>query len=70
MRKYRFKARCNNIDWLNELNVPHENGWVVGNLVYDGNTPYITGDVVDLNDEYINFEWWIPVVAESIRMEE
>ena len=40
--------------------------WVYGSLVFENKQPYIVGEVVEANDEYINLEQWIPVIPESV----
>lgn len=42
-----------------------EGEWVYGNLIENNGTPYIVGDVMDVDNEYIALEYWIPVVAEG-----
>src|SRR5690625_683227 len=40
--------------------------WVEGNLVTNGDRPYIVGDLVEATDEYITFEFWLPVHPSSV----
>lgn len=43
-----------------------ESGWVYGNLIMNGNKPFIVGDVVEATNEYLAHEYWIPVSPESV----
>lgn len=54
------------IEDLNELEITHEDGWVVGNLITNGNDPYVVGDVLDSSEEYIAHEFWVRVEKESV----
>jgi len=40
--------------------------WVFGNLIVNGGRPFIVGDVVESDDEYILFSFWVPVKPQSI----
>jgi hypothetical protein len=40
--------------------------WVCGNLISNNGRPFIVGDVVESDEEYILFEFWVPVEKESI----
>lgn len=42
------------------------NEWVYGQLLYLGNQPFIVGNLVEANDEYIAVEWWQPVHPNSV----
>lgn len=63
--KFRGKSDLT-IEELEDLEIPHKNGWVIGNLIGDEKRPVIVGSIVDLNDEYFNTEWWVSVIPESI----
>ena len=47
-------------------NFDHDNGWFVGNLITNGNAPYIVGDIWESDPEYIVHEFWMPVHPESV----
>lgn len=49
------------------VNGPYKNKFVYGSLVWDHNeNPFIVGTVVESCEEYINFEFWVPVRKETI----
>lgn len=67
-REIKFRGIPNlDEDRLEELKVyikdVFDGKFVYGNLVQDN---YIVGDVMDVDDEYITFEYWIPVVPETV----
>lgn len=67
MRLIRFRGKSKlSIEELVSMSVEHHNGWVYGNLIQNGDNPYIVGDIVDSSDEYIAHEYWIPVHPESL----
>lgn len=35
------------VEELNSLEIKHENGWVEGNLIVNGNRPFLVGDIAD-----------------------
>lgn len=43
-----------------------KNGWVSGNLVVNGNNPFIIGDVADVDEEYFVPEFWISVIKGTV----
>ncbi len=43
-----------------------QEGWVYGNLIWNGGHPYIVGDIADWGDEYIAHEWWMSVSPETV----
>ena len=42
---------------------------VYGNLNYYGETPYIFGEIEDVDPEYVAPEFWVPVLPESLEAE-
>lgn len=54
------------IEELNEMGFEHDNGWVVGNLIQNGSEPWIVGDLVEVDDEYIVHDFWVKVHPESV----
>ena len=42
---------------------------VYGNLNYYGETPYIFGEIEDVDPEYVAPAFWVPVLPESIEAE-
>lgn len=63
--KFRGKAVIS-VDELNELGIDHNNGWIIGNLIQNGNKPWIVGDLIDVGDEYIAHEFWVKVIPETV----
>lgn len=67
MRETKFRGKLDlSTEELKELEIPHKNGWVIGNLIGDEKRPVIVGPIGDLNDEYFNTEWWGTVIPESV----
>ncbi len=67
MRDVLFRGKATmSIEELNELEITHENGWVFGNYIENGFSPYIVGDLADVGNDYIAHEWWVEVVPESV----
>lgn len=54
------------IEELDKKGFEHDNGWVVGNLIQNGNEPWIVGDLVEVDDEYIVHDFWVKVHPESV----
>ena len=44
----------------------HSNGWFTGNLVWQGNRPWIVGDIVEADSEYVIHEFWVSVHSKSV----
>jgi len=40
--------------------------FVYGSLVFDDGQPILVGKVVEKDPEYINLQWWVSVVPESV----
>lgn len=67
MREIKFRGKSKLvIEELEKLCVEHSDGWVYGNLVMYGKTPYIVGDFIEVDPEYTINEFWIPVIHESV----
>lgn len=49
-----------NNDWLFDL--LDDDGYVTGYLVEN----YLVGPIVEAHEEYINFEWWIPIQVDTV----
>lgn len=59
--KFRGKAWAS-IEELNEMQIPHENGWVFGALIPNDDDPYIVSqNIAESCEEYFYPEWWIGV---------
>ena len=67
MREIKFRGKVKtSIEELNELGLKHEKGWVVGNLVMYGKTPYIVGDFIEVDAEYTVNEFWVEVIPDTV----
>ena|SRR5690606_37985929 len=67
MREIKFRGKAKmSIEELNKLGLKHENGWVVGNLVMYGKTPYIVGDFIEVDAEYTVNEFWVEVIPDTV----
>lgn len=67
MRKilHRGKAELSN-DKLDELQVPHDDGWVYGNVVIDGHIAFIISGITEWDEEYFAPKWWVRVDKDTI----
>lgn len=54
---------------LDEEVFVHAGERVYGNLNYYGETPYIFGEIEDVDPEYVAPAFWVPVLPESIEAE-
>ncbi|WP_079709762.1 YopX family protein [Paraliobacillus ryukyuensis] len=67
MREIKFRGKSKmTISDLDNEHFEHDNGWFVGNLIQNGSKPYVVGDLVETDPEYIVHEFWMPVVPESV----
>lgn len=63
MVKFRAKSVMS-VEELDAIEIKHENGWVIGNLL-DGK--WIVGEVVDVDQDYIQPAFWVPVEQNTIE---
>ena len=67
MREIKFRGKAIvSIEELELMNIEHDNGWVYGNLIKNGNRPMITADILEEIDESIYPEWWVVVEPKSV----
>lgn len=67
MRAIKFRGKSvMPIEELNRIGIAHENGWVKGNLIANGDRPYIVGDVMESNEDYITHEFWVRVIQRTV----
>lgn len=67
MRETKFRGKSvMSIKEMDEMTIPHKNGWVYGNLIKNGNDPFIVGSVADVSEEYLCPEWWWRVKSETV----
>lgn len=59
--KFRGIAACD----VEETSVK-KGDWLYGQVVFDGDQPYIVGPVIEVDAEYIAMESWCSVVPESL----
>lgn len=43
-----------------------DDGFVIGQVVYDGKKAWIVGEVVEAGEDYIALEYWVPVKPETV----
>jgi len=63
--KFRGKAKMPIAD-LDAEHFEHENGWVTGNLIQNNGRPWIVGNIVESDPEYIVQDFWVRVHPESV----
>ena len=67
MREIKFRGKAiMSIEELELMGIEHDNGWVYGNLIKNGNRPMITADILEEIDESIYPEWWVVVEPKSV----
>lgn len=54
------------IEELALLDIEHENGWVIGNLIISDELSFIVGPIVEATYEYLTHEWWVPVDPKTV----
>lgn len=68
MREIKFRGKAiMTIEELERLDIPHDNGWIIGNLIQNGNRPMIVDDILEEIEESIYPGWWAVVEPESVR---
>ncbi len=67
MREINFRGKAvMSVEELDSMKFLHVNGWLIGNLIANGDKFFLVGDVVENTGEFINFEWWAEVVPETV----
>ena len=67
MRPIKFRGKVDMaLDELDKRGIDHDRGWVYGNLISNGTQPYIVGSLIEVNEDYITFEQWVPVIPETV----
>lgn len=67
MREIKFRGKANiSIQELNKVGIKHDNGWVYGNLIVDGKAALIVGGIEEVDDEYVDHEWWVTIDINTI----
>ncbi|MBU9788572.1 YopX family protein [Lentilactobacillus sp. G22-6] len=57
----KFRAYIKYLDGLDYNDVPHKGHFVYGNLIkgnFNDNIDAIVGNLIEINGEYVNVEWW------------
>src|SRR5690625_4511091 len=67
MRSIKFRGKAvMSIEELDEMEFEHERGWVFGNLIQNGDNPWIVGDFIEINSDYVAHEFWVKVEPETV----
>lgn len=67
MRETKFRGKVTGeYKDLETLGIIDKKGWIVGNLIQNGDHPMIVGDLLEFDDEDMICDWWVPVIPESI----
>ncbi|MCJ0932950.1 YopX family protein [Virgibacillus halodenitrificans] len=67
MREIKFKGKAiMTNEELDSMHFIHDNGWFSGNLIQNGNKPWILGDIVESDPEYIVHDFWVRVDPKSV----
>lgn len=64
----KFRAYIKYLDGLDYNDVPHKGHFVYGNLIKgepNANVDAIVGDLIEINDEYVNAKWWKTIEKDS-----
>lgn len=51
---------------LNNYGIKNKNRWVEGNLIQNENNPWIVGNVVEADWEYLAHEFWVEVESKTV----
>ena len=60
----KFRAYIKDLDEFDYNDVPHKGHFVYGNLIKgkpNDDVDAIVGDLIEINDEYVNAEWWCSI---------
>lgn len=67
MREIKFRGKSlMPVRELEKYGIDHENGWVTGNLIQNGDEPLIVGDIIHFGDDYIIHHYWVEVDPTSV----
>ena len=67
MRETKFRGKVTGeYKDLETLGIIDKKGWIVGNLIQNGDHPMIVGDLLEFDDEDMICDWWVPVIPESV----
>lgn len=67
MREIKFRGKTRlSIEELNDREIEHTDGWIIGNLIVNGDKPMIVGDLIEVDPEYIVHEQWCSVIPETV----
>lgn len=67
MREYKFRGKpFEDVDF-DEINVHiSKDDFVYGNLIVDGKVAYIVNGIVEVTEEYLQLEQWIPIRPKTV----
>lgn len=67
MREIKFRGKTRlSIKELHDREIEHTDGWIIGNLIVNGDKPMIVGDLIEVDPEYIVHEQWCSVIPETV----
>ncbi|OAK70067.1 YopX family protein [Lederbergia galactosidilytica] len=67
MREIKFRGKALlSIEDLNSFGIEHSNGWVYGSLITNKGKPFIVGDLVETDPEYVIHEFWVEVDPKTV----
>ena len=67
MREMKYRGQLDDDLDFYEIDLHLKKGdWVYGNLITNDGVPYIVGDIMDCDSDYIVLEFWYPVIPKTV----
>lgn len=66
MREIKFRGKTEDDMIFEDGKMIDKGTWVYGSLIVNGNLPYIVGEVIESDSEYIALEYWYPCDKSTI----
>lgn len=66
MREIKFRGKTEDDMIFEDGKMIDKGTWVYGSLIVNGNLPYIVGEVIESDSEYISLEYWYPCDKSTI----
>lgn len=66
MREYKFRGKTEDDMIFEDGKMIDKGTWVYGSLIVNSNLPYIVGEVIESDSEYIALEYWYPCDVNTI----
>lgn len=66
MREIKFRGKTEDDMIFEDGKILDKGTWVYGSLIVNGKLPYIVGEVVESDSEYIALEYWYPCDVNTI----